>query len=148
WVQGSAFSLKIFPIPAKGSRKVSLRYQQTLSSDGPSQAYVYPLSFGAERRTPIDELSIELDVSDAGLAVEDVVASGYPAIVTATPQATRITLRASASAPDRDFNVSYRRATPGATLGTSEQGFLALRLHAELPADLAPPAFQRRDRVL
>lgn len=34
WVQGSQFSLKVFPIPAKGSRKVVLRYQQVLTSDG------------------------------------------------------------------------------------------------------------------
>jgi Ca-activated chloride channel family protein len=148
WVRGSEFSLKVFPIPAKGSRKVILRYQQTLTSDGPSQAYVYPLSFGAARSTPIDQLSIDVDLSDAGEAVTDVVASGYPATVTGNSRATHVALRATASAPDHDFAVSYRRAAPGATVATSEQGFVALRLRAELPSDAQPPAFQRRDRVL
>jgi hypothetical protein len=148
WVRGSEFSLKVFPIPAHGSRKLSLRYQQTLSSDGPSQAYVYPLSFGRERSTPIDELSIDVDLSDAGEAVKDVLPSGYPATVTQSSSASHVALRATKTAPDRDFTVSFRRPSPGATLGTAEPGFVALRLRAELPPSLAAPAFQRRDRVL
>jgi len=148
WVSGSKFSLKVFPIPARGSRKLVLRYQQVLSSDGPRAVYVYPLSFGAERRTTIDDLSIDIDLSDAGQAVQGAVASGYAATVQAGPRATHVAVRAKASAPDHDFAVSFGRATPSATVATAEQGFVALRLRAELPADLPPPTFEPRDRVI
>lgn len=148
WVSGSQFSLKIFPIPAKGRRKVILRYQQVLTADGPRQAYVYPLSFGAERRTAIDELTIDVDLSDGAEPVQGVLASGYPAEVKQVGNAIRVSLRAHNSAPDHDFAVSFRRAAPGVTVATAEQGFVALRLRAELPPGVQPPAFQRRDRVL
>jgi len=138
----------LFPIPAKGSRKVVLRYQQVLTSDGPRQTYVYPLSLGAERRTPIDELSIDVEVSDGGLAPLRVVPSGYPATVEPAANVARVALRAQAIAPDHDFAVSFDRATPSATLGTVEPGFVALRLRAELPAGAPVPPFQPRDRVL
>jgi hypothetical protein len=148
WVSGSKFSLKVFPIPAKGSRKVVLRYQQVLTSDGPRQTYVYPLSFGAERRTPIDELSIDVELSDGGFPAQRVVASGYAATVEVAPKATRVAVREKASAPDHDFAISFGREQPGATVATAEAGFVALRLRAELPAELPLPTFQPRDRVL
>jgi Ca-activated chloride channel family protein len=148
WVSGSRFSLKIFPIPARGQRKVILEYQQVLSADGPRQAYVYPLSFGAERRTPIDQLSIDVEISDGDAPVRGVLVSGYAASAQVVGSATRVSLRAEKSAPDHDFAVSFRRATPGATIATSERGFVALRLRAELPAATPLPPFQRRDRVL
>jgi hypothetical protein len=148
WVSGSKFSLKVFPIPAKGSRKVVLRYQQVLTSDGPRQTYVYPLSFGAERRTPIDELSIDVELSDGGFPAQRVVASGYAATVEVAQKATRVVVRAQASAPDHDFAISFGREQPGATVATAEPGFVAVRMRAELPAELPTPAFQPRDRVL
>ncbi|HVY30333.1 MAG TPA: VIT domain-containing protein [Polyangiaceae bacterium] len=148
WVKGSQFSLKVFPLPAHGSRKVILRYQQVLTSDGPRQAYVYPLSFGAERRTAIDELSIDVDLSDGGAPAQGVVPSGYAATVASAGKATHVALRASRTAPDHDFAISFARPAPGALVGTNEGGFVAMRLRAELPPDAGPPAFQARDRVL
>jgi Vault protein inter-alpha-trypsin domain/von Willebrand factor type A domain len=148
WVSGSKFSLKVFPIPAKGSRKVVLRYQQVLTSDGPRQTYVYPLSFGAERRTPIDDLAIDVEVSDGGFAAQGVVANGYAATVNAAATATHVALHAKGSAPDHDFAVSYGRPAPSATVATAELGFVAMRLRAELPPGVLAPAFQARDRVL
>lgn len=148
WVKGSEFSLKIFPIPAKGSRTVVLRYQQVLTSDGPRQAYIYPLSFGAERRTAIDELSIDVELSDGGQAVQGLVARGYPVQIQPGPQSTHVSLRATGTAPDHDFALSFKRPVPDAVLATTERGFVAMRLRAELPADMPAPQFQRRDRVL
>ncbi|MES1188226.1 MAG: VIT domain-containing protein [Myxococcales bacterium] len=148
WVSGSKFSLKVFPIPAKGSRKVVLRYQQVLTSDGPRQTYVYPLSFGAERRTPVDDLSIDVTVSDGGFAAQGVVVSGYAATVEASANATHVRLRARATAPDHDFAVSFGRPAPTATVATVEPGFVAMRLRAELPPGMLVPPFQPRDRVL
>ena len=148
WVKGSEFSLKIFPIPAKGSRTVVLRYQQVLTADGPHQAYVYPLSFGAERRTLIDELSIDVELSDGGRAVQGLVARGYPAKIQPGPQSTHVSLRATGTAPTHDFALSFKRPVPAGALATIERGFVAMRLRAELPADMPAPLFQRRDRVL
>ncbi len=148
WVSGSKFSLKVFPIPAKGSRKVVLRYQQLLSADGPRQTYVYPMSLGAERSTKIDDLSIDVELSDGGRPATAVTPSGYAATVEAGPRSTRVRLRANGAAPDHDFAVSFNRAEPTAAVAVSEAGFVAMRLRAELPPELPAPAFQPKARVL
>lgn len=148
WVQGSRFSLKVFPLPAHGSRKVVLRYQQVLTSDGARQAYVYPFSFGEERSTKIDELSIDLDLSDGGRAVTGVKASGYAATVSDAGKAAHVSLKANGTAPDHDFAVSFSRPAPDSVVGASEGGFVAMRLRAELPPGAGAPVFQPRDRVL
>ena len=44
---------RVFPIPAKGSRKVLLAYNQALPSHGARARYVYPLSLSTERATRI-----------------------------------------------------------------------------------------------
>src|SRR5262245_17128077 len=62
WVRGSEFSMTIFPIPAKGSRKVVLAYDEVLQADDGALRYVLPLSLGAERAVPIDDLAISVDV--------------------------------------------------------------------------------------
>lgn len=148
WVKGSEFSLKVFPLPAHGSRKVVLRYQQVLTADGPSQSYVYPLSFGAERRTPIDDLSIDVELSDGGQAVAGALPTGYPATVSTLARATHVSLKAINTTPDHDFAIGFRRAAPGAILGSAEQGFVAMRLRAELPPGAQTPPFQQLDRVV
>ncbi len=148
WVSGSTFSLKVFPIPARGSRKVLIRYQQVLTADGPRQTYSYPLSLGAQRSTRIDDFSIDVAVSDAGGPASGVAVAGYAAKVHAEAARTRVVYQAFGSAPDRDFTLSFERKSASALGALTDQGFVAVRLRAELPADLPVPEFQRRDRVL
>ena len=64
---GSTVSLKVFPIPAKGKRRVILAYDQALSERGDRVRYVVPLSLGADRATTI-HVAIDPRCSPADLA--------------------------------------------------------------------------------
>jgi hypothetical protein len=88
-VSGGEVSLRIFPIPAHGARKVLFAYDQLLRRESGSLRYVHPLSLGGDRATPIGTLSVtvngvtKLSARDV-VPTEDVVvplAEAPPAIV-------------------------------------------------------------------
>ena len=62
WLKGNNFRTRVWPIPARGSRTVRVRYVSDLVTrpqDGALQAlYALPLRF----RQPIDELSLKVEV--------------------------------------------------------------------------------------
>ncbi len=59
--QGNNFKLRVYPIPANGSKRVVLRVAETLADRGGRSAYRLPLAFGAR----IGELSVDVRVSGA-----------------------------------------------------------------------------------
>src|SRR4029079_3175481 len=54
WVKGSEVSLKVFPLPPHGTRKIVLAYDQATEESGGHGRYLYPLSLGADRAVTID----------------------------------------------------------------------------------------------
>ncbi|MYN40857.1 DUF2135 domain-containing protein [Duganella sp. FT109W] len=60
--QGNNFQLRVFPIPAQGTRTVELTYTETLDREGPNLAYRLPLAYGEL------EQGVALHVSVAGEA--------------------------------------------------------------------------------
>jgi hypothetical protein len=117
WVSGSEFSLKIFPIPAKGSRKVILAYSQILPAAGGRVRYVYPLSLGADRSTRIDDFAISVKASSAGAKLGDVTTSGYPASISTEEGDITINWSAKSFVPSSDFAVTYAPAPSGEARG-------------------------------
>ncbi len=168
WVSGGHFSLKIFPIPAKTSRRVLLSYDQALSQQGSTTRYVYPMSLGAERATTIDELSFELVASDSRSKLRHVRTPRYPADVE-TGQDVKVRFAAREFAPVADFVVSFEseprsdaqlsayvpewgkasgHGLDDVEVVEGDMGFFALRVRADLPKDAPLPAFVRRDRAV
>jgi len=45
WTKGNNFRTRIYPIPAKGTKTVSISYEETLLSDGKQLSYQLPLAF-------------------------------------------------------------------------------------------------------
>jgi hypothetical protein len=60
--QGNNFQLRVFPIPAQGTRTVELTYSETLGREGANWAYRLPLAYGEL------EQGVALHVSVAGEA--------------------------------------------------------------------------------
>ena len=58
WEQGNTFKLRIFPIPAHGSRSIRLAYTQVLPQVGDTLRYRYPLAGGPS----IDEFEFVVEV--------------------------------------------------------------------------------------
>jgi tetratricopeptide (TPR) repeat protein len=168
WVAGSDFSLKIFPLPAKGSRKVRIAYDQVVKESAGRIRYAYPLSVGAERATTIDDFSVQVRVTDTRAPIEEIETPRYATSKSGEDRGVRIAFSAKRFVPASDFVVSYARpqqdeadlaayvpswgelkgaGLDGAARGADGNGYAALRLRADLPLGMTP-AHVRRDRAI
>jgi hypothetical protein len=168
WVAGGDFSLKIFPLPAKGSRKVRIAYDQVVKESSGRIRYSYPLSVGSERATTIDDFSMQVRVTDTRAPVEELETPRYATSKSNEERGVRVAFSAKKFVPANDFVVSYARPTQdeadlaayvpswgelkgvgldGAARGADGNGYVALRLRADLPMGMTP-AHVRRDRAI
>jgi Ca-activated chloride channel family protein len=168
WVSGGDFSLKIFPLPPKGSRKVRIAYDQVVPESGGRVRYVYPLSVGAERATQIDDFSVHVRAADTRAKLEEVETPRYATSKSVDDRGFRIEFGAKRFTPDDDFIVSYTRqradeaevsayvpswgefkggGLDDAARGAEGTGYFALRVRADLPAGTTPE-HARRDRAI
>jgi len=169
WVASGELSLKVFPIPPKGTRKVVLAYDEALATAGDEVRYVYPLSLGEARANKIDELSISVTASDPNGEPLDVETPHYQATIAREAKTVTATFDAKAFSPVADFVLAWRTPRPSAIdaaafvpawgapneLGLDRtakaagtQSYGAMRLAIGLPEGVAPPAFKKRDRVV
>lgn len=168
WVASGELSLKVFPIPAKGSRKVVLAYDEPVQATGDEARYVLPLSLGAARANAIDDLAIDVTVSESGGAPEGLAAVGYPAEIARAASEATAKLSQTGARPDRDFALAWRRKPApveasafvpawgtGGALGldrtakaAGSQSYFALRIVPGLAKDAPAPPFVRRDRIV
>ncbi|MFO0608443.1 MAG: FecR domain-containing protein [Polyangiales bacterium] len=154
WQRGGRFELRVFPIPAHGSRRVAISYTQAVAPSGGARRYVYPLPHNPDGSTRVDQFSLDVQVlgHDRGRGVR---ASGYPlaaAAGDAPAGAERFTFAQQNFVPSGDLLVEYELpearapltawtyqppATPDAP---AEPGYVALALRPSLPrwADARP----------
>ncbi|MBI5514707.1 MAG: FecR domain-containing protein [Deltaproteobacteria bacterium] len=62
WQRGGRFELRVFPIPRRGSRRVSIAYTQTIPSAGGLRRYVYPLPHNPGGSTQVGQFDVDLQV--------------------------------------------------------------------------------------
>ena len=97
---GGRFSLTIFPLPAHGTRRVVLAYDEPLVETSAGVLYSLPLSLGGGRTNVIDDLSIDVAVPGADVEIS---ASG-------------LTLTRAVEGDVQRLRYAERGATPGAPL--------------------------------
>ena len=173
WVSGSEFSLKVFPLPAKGTRKVLLAYDQALVTEAGRVRYTYPLFLGKDRTSRIGRLSMQVDVSDTRSELRDLRVPGYAARTSLEPKRCTVAFDAASFSPPQDFVVTYERAQASgadvsafvprwgdaagdglaqaskvAASASGESAFFAARVLVDLPPNAPAPVFQRRDRAI
>ena len=61
WKAGTTFDLRIFPIPARGERRVRIHYTQTLPKVADSRRYTYPLPFDPSGKARAERFSFAAD---------------------------------------------------------------------------------------
>ena len=72
WTQGNVFQTRVFPIPARGSRTIRLRYVSDLNRRGDDLFYRLPMNFPDE----VPQFSIRVEVVESESRPE-VAAGGY-----------------------------------------------------------------------
>jgi tetratricopeptide (TPR) repeat protein len=65
WQRGGNFELRIFPIPAHGSRRVVIAYTQVVQPTPEGRRYVYPLAHSRDGSLRIGELDMDVRVAGA-----------------------------------------------------------------------------------
>jgi tetratricopeptide (TPR) repeat protein len=134
WQRGGNFELRIYPIPAQGSRRVVLAYTQVVRPQGSERRYVYPLPVSRDGSTRIGELNVDVRINGA----QAVRTSGYAVTQSADTSATTLSYQARDFVPNGDLVIDY--ALPG---GEGELAYWAYQGDAAA----APPERSRdRDR--
>ncbi|MFO0743349.1 MAG: AgmX/PglI C-terminal domain-containing protein, partial [Labilithrix sp.] len=147
--EGSTVSLKVFPIPPKGRRRVLLAYDQSLAERGERVRYVYPLSLGPDRATTIDDFTLAVAVKDSAATLGAATTAGYDASLHVDEQGLVASYAAKKAAPTSDFVLRYARTEGDAaslswSMGPKEvasresksaapAGYFALRMRADAP---------------
>ncbi len=62
WTGGQSFKTRVFPIPAKGTRTIMVRYVSELAEHDRQPLWHLPLAF----REPVGELAVRVEVEQAG----------------------------------------------------------------------------------
>lgn len=112
WQRGGQFELRIFPIPARGSRSVRIAYTEDIAPRGASgRRYVHPLSHSVDGSTSIGSFDVDIKVSGHEGSVQG---HGYPLERRNDGAATHLSFHASQFVPRGDLMVDYAVPNPDA----------------------------------
>ncbi len=129
------FQARVFPVPARGEKRVEFVYSQILKADHGLVSYVYPLQVGAQANPqPIGSLVVSVEIqADQGLKTIyspthtlDIHRDG--------DHKAKVSVEASNTVPDRNFQLfySYANADFGMSLLTyreaGEDGYFMILL--------------------
>lgn len=107
-----AFQARVFPIPAKGERRIQLEYTQVLGRDGDLVRYMYPLTGAKMMAETMQQVSIHVTINGRQ-AIKAVYSPSHDIVVTRRGENTvEASYEASNVRPDRDF-VLYHSLAAG-----------------------------------
>ena len=107
YVGRGAFQASLYPIPAKGERRIQLEYSQVLTAENGLVKYVYPLNTEKFSRLPLNDVNITVNVQ-AGQPVRAVYSPSHAIDVTHTGEASFTASYSESNVlPDRDFALYY-----------------------------------------
>lgn len=140
YVGREAIRASIFPIPPQGERRIRLRYTQVLSSEDNVMAYRYLLNTERFSASPLEQVSIVVEVSSS-VDLGALYSPTHQDDIVITRQGDRkasVSYEASTIYPDRDFElyIGARTETLGASLLSfrplDDSGFFLLLLNPAL----------------
>src|SRR5437764_710687 len=127
----TAFSAKVFPIPARGTKRIEMEYTETLPVDGLTSRFSFPLKPSAGAAQRVGELNLHVRVlNDYPVSAPAFAAASYPMTTTRSdPNDFEAEYRARDVTLAEDFAFSYRIAVPESTLS-----FIAYRAPEQISA--------------
>lgn len=144
YIGRGAVKARIYPIPAKGEKRVEITYSELLPYDGGLVKFVYPLDTERFSREPIEDVDVKVDIKAAG-AVETVFSPSHKIqLERKSPTTAEVKYHVKNVKPAEDFILYYRAG--GAEMGASvlahreggEDGF-AILIITPPAAAAAPP---------
>ncbi|MBN1883802.1 MAG: VWA domain-containing protein [Deltaproteobacteria bacterium] len=135
------FTLKVYPIPANGTRRIELTYTETLAADFGMISYNYPLNTEKYSSAPIDDVSVDVTISSSS-PIRSVYCPSHDAdIIRKNNGDVIVSYEDTRVLPDKDFLVYY--STGGDSLDASlltykerrEDGYFLLIVTPETEAE-------------
>jgi len=124
YVGRNAFQAQVFPIPPHGERRVQISYTQLLSQEAGLVHFLYPLNTEKFSPTPLEEVSIDVDVSSQ-TAIKAVYSPSHEVDIDRLSE-THVTASYEEYdvTPSTDFELFYSLSNEdiGASLTTYRQG--------------------------
>jgi Ca-activated chloride channel family protein len=104
-------------LPAGGSRKMSLEYEEVLAPTGGLFRYRYVLSAERYSALPLEEVSVGVDLSLSS-GVGSIYSSSHQVVIDRSgPGQARVSWEATDVRPDQDFELFYASADDGVGVG-------------------------------
>ena len=117
YVGRNAFQARIFPIPARGEKRVQIEYSQLLAADNGLVKYVYPLNTEKFSPKPLKDVSVSVQIK-AAQAIKSVYSPSHDVAVTRQGERQAVaSYEATNVRPDKDFVLYY--STSGDDVGLS-----------------------------
>jgi Ca-activated chloride channel family protein len=118
------FKVRVFPIEARGKKRISLSYSQVLSADAGLVKYAYPLNTEKFSARPIPQVQVRIEL-DSKKPLKSIYSPSHGIDVQRSGDYhADITWQTREAKPDTDFQLYYSAAGGeiGATLLTHQQG--------------------------
>ncbi|HEY3322668.1 MAG TPA: VIT domain-containing protein [Planctomycetota bacterium] len=161
WQEGNVFKTRIFPIPAKGAKRILIAYTQLLTAMDGERCYVYPLGNQTDQNQTIGRFTFEATLSSrnadrtAGVPpVATVLCQTYPdAQVKQNSSGASVSLLRERFKPTGDVVLRFRGQDDAVLSLASdrrkdEDGFFLMAYRAPSGSDAAPtPPRVQRDFV-
>jgi Ca-activated chloride channel family protein len=111
YVGRGAVKARIYPIPAKGDKRVEITYSELLPYDGGLVKFVYPLDTERFSREPIEDVDVKVNIKAAG-AVESVFSPSHKIQLERKSAATaQVRYHVKNVKPAEDLILYYRAGT-------------------------------------
>ena len=107
YVGRNAFRARIYPIPAKGEKRIVLRYSELLRAEGGLVRYLYPLDTERLSSKPIEDVSIHVDIRTKGSLKAIYSPSHQVAVFRDGEHKAEVGYEERLTRPDRDFELYY-----------------------------------------
>ncbi len=107
YVGRNAFQARVFPIPARGEKRIELEYTQVLRQDAGLVRYVYPLNTEKFSARPLQQVSIQVDVRSRE-AIKAIYSPSHRVAISRDGEyRARIGYEENNVKPDTDFALYY-----------------------------------------
>ena len=104
WAGGNIFKARVFPIEPHSEKRIKITYTQVLPMRANKYKYSYALRSEMLQKTPLRELSLDVQVSSA-LPLKSVTCPTHTARTDKTDHAASVEFSAQEFTPKRDFEI-------------------------------------------
>jgi Ca-activated chloride channel family protein len=141
YIGRNAFQASIYPIPARGEKRVQLAYSQVLLAESGLVHFVYPLNTERFSSRPLEEVVITIDLQSR-VPIKGIYSPSQTIVVERTSEtAAQVSFEASDVRPDKDFELYYSISEDDVGLNllshreSGEDGFFLLLIAPKMDAD-------------